>query len=368
MKLKFLALTVLMSVFSYGAYSQITYGKPMSRAFAGKTQGGKTGLKPSVSKISQGNATNSNSTTSSSAQFTNEQIAKANTAKDASYLTQAEKDVILYCNLARLDGPTFINQYLSKMKGSSNSYEQSLLEDLATIKNLPMLKPNSKLAKAAKYHVDDIGPKGLVQHESSDGTNCGNRVRKYYKGGYIGENIDFGPSAAMDIVLDLLVDEDVEGAGHRKNILNLNFTRIGVSIGAHSEYRNCCVQDFADSAGDTEENNVKPDNNNNNNNVTPNRPSNDRPNNNRYDDEDDEDDDDDNYCDNYGDDDDDDLYDDDDIDQWISSLFDDDDYCDDDDDYYSDDYCDEEEDYFDDDDCNYYEDDDDYDYYDGWDF
>lgn len=364
MKLKFLALTVLMSVFSYGAYSQITYGKPMSRAFAGKTQGGKTGLKPSVSKISQGNVTNSNSTTSSAAQFTNEQIAKANTAKDASYLTQAEKDVILYCNLARLDGPTFINQYLGKLKGSSNSYEKSLLEDLATIKNLPMLKPNSKLAKAAKYHVDDIGPKGLVQHESSDGTNCGNRVRKYYKGGYIGENIDFGPSAAMDIVLDLLVDEDVEGAGHRKNILNLNFTRIGVSIGAHSEYRNCCVQDFADSAGDTEDNNVKPDNNNNNN-VTPNRPSNDRPNNNRYDDEDDDDD---YYCDNYGDDDDDDLYDDDDIDQWISSLFDDDDYCDDDDDYYSDDYCDEEEDYFDDDDCNYYDDDEDYDYYDGWDF
>ena len=116
MKLKFLALTVLMSVFSYGAYSQITYGKPMSRAFAGKTQGGKTGSKPSVSKISQGNATNSNSTTSSSAQFTNEQIAKANTAKDASYLTQAEKDVILYCNLARLDGPTFINQYLGKIR------------------------------------------------------------------------------------------------------------------------------------------------------------------------------------------------------------------------------------------------------------
>ena len=358
MKLKFLALTVLMSVFSYGAYSQITYGKPVSRAFSGKTQGGKTGLKPSVGKISQGNTTNSNSTTSSAAQFTSEQISKANTAKDASYLTQAEKDVILYCNLARLDGPTFINQYLGKLKGSSNSYEKSLLEDLATIKNLPMLKPNSKLAKAAKYHVDDIGPKGLVQHESSDGTNCGNRVRKYYKGGYIGENIDFGPSAAMDIVLDLLIDQDVESLGHRKNILNLNFTRIGVSIGAHKEYRNCCVQDFADSAGDTEDNNVKPDNNNNNNNnVTPNRPSNDRPNNNRYDDEEDDD-----Y------DDEDDSHYDGDIDQWISSLFDDDDYCDDVDDYYSDDYYDEEEDYFDDDDCNYYEEDDDYDYYEGWDF
>ena len=364
MKLKFLALTVLMSVFSYGAYSQITYGKPVSRAFSGKTQGGKTGLKPSVGKISQGNTTNSNSNTSSAAQFTSEQISKANTAKDASYLTQAEKDVILYCNLARLDGPTFINQYLGKLKGSSNSYEKSLLEDLATIKNLPMLKPNSKLAKAAKYHVDDIGPKGLVQHESSDGTNCGNRVRKYYKGGYIGENIDFGPSAAMDIVLDLLIDQDVESLGHRKNILNLNFTRIGVSIGAHKEYRNSCVQDLADSAGDTEDNNVKPhnNNNNNNNNVTPNRPSNDRPNNdrpnnNRYDDDEDDD-----Y------DDEDDSHYDGDIDQWISSLFDDDDYCDDVDDYYSDDYYDEEEDYFDDDDCNYYDEDDDYDYYEGWDF
>lgn len=374
MNLNRLLLTAILAVSTCGVYAQVTYGKPVARAFTGKTHEGQIGGKPSVGKISnQGNANNNNSVsnnTTSSTQFTDAQVAKANTAKDATYLSQTEKDVILYCNLARLDGQTFANQYLGKLKGSSNSYEQSLLSDLAKVKNLPMLKSNSKLAKAAKYHVDDIGPKGLVQHESSDGTNCGNRVRKYYKGGYIGENIDFGRSSAMDIVLDLLIDDGIESLGHRKNILNGNFSRIGVSIGSHKQYQYCCVQDFADDAGDTEDNTVKPDNNkpdnnkpdNNNTNVTnnnrednvnpshpdspnPNRP---RPDRDRYDDDDDDD----SIGGLFGD-----LFD---------GLFDDDDdYCDDDDDYYTDDDEYEDDDYFDDDDCNYYDDDEDFDFL-GW--
>lgn len=338
MKLKYLFLTALFAVFSFGAYAQVTIGRPMARtAHASKA---KTAAKP---KANQGNRPSSGNRTSSGS-FTNDQLAKANTAKDATYLSLAEKDVILYCNLARLDGQAFANQYLSKMKNSSNSYEQSLLKDLAGIKNLPMLKPNSRLAKAAKVHVDDIGPKGLTQHESSDGTATFTRVRKYYNGGYMGENISFGYSAAMDIVLQLLVDDGVESLGHRHNILNKNFIRIGLSIGSHKQYRSCCVQDFSDDRDDKN----SEDNNNNNNKVNDDKVVN---NDKNYDDDDDDD-----ANDGYDDDDNDGYDDDDDYD------YDDDDYYNaEDDEFYNDegDYYDDDDNYYDDDD--FWDDDDDYD-------
>ena len=382
MKLNHLLLTAIIAVSTCSAYAQVTIGRPAPRAFTGHTIGGKNGKvdpgKLNPGKVNSGNSnqsnnnvSNNNNSTTSAASFSNDQISKANTAKDATYLSQAEKDVILYCNLARLDGQTFANQYLGKLKGSSNSYEQSLLKDLAGVKGLPMLKPNSKLAKAAKVHVDDIGPKGLTQHESSDGTETFTRVRKYYNGGYMGENISFGYSDAMDIVLQLLIDDGVECLGHRHNILNKNFVRLGVSIGSHKQYRSCCVQDFADDrddSGNSNNNNNGGNNNNNNvNNNNNNRPNNNnvnngghRPNNNRYDDYDDDDD----YGD-YGDDDDDDYgcgYDDDDDDGYDCGYgddydFEDDEYYNDSGDYYDDDtYCDDDEYYYDDDD---YDDDDD---------
>jgi uncharacterized protein YkwD len=368
MKKTLLILSMLLAAVTFGSfsvYAQITNGKPIHRAFIGKTQAGnKTGgNKTGSSSVSNQPSKPSSNAASAASKFTDDQVSKANTAKDASYLTAEEKNVIFYCNLARLDGQVFVNQYLSKMKNSSNSYEQSLLKDLAGVKNLPMLKPNSKLARAAKVHTDDIGPKGLTQHESSDGTDAFDRVRKYYNGGCMGENISFGYSAAMDIVLQLLVDDGVASLGHRKNILSKDFLRIGVSIGTHKEYGNCCVQDFSDESGDSDNNSNsgKVDNggqhsnnggyhNNNNNGYHNNnnggyhnnghRPNGNNNNHNHHYYDDDDDDDDDDY--GYDDDDDDDdyYYDDDDDDSYYYSddYYDDDDYCDDDDDYYDDDF------------------------------
>ena len=356
MKLKYLFLTALFAVFSFGAYAQVTIGRPMSRPV--HTNKARTVNPRGI----QAPSSNSGNKTASSGTFSNDQLAKANTAKDATYLSQAEKDLILYCNLARLDGQTFANQYLSKMKNSSNSYEQSLLKDLAGIKNLPMLKPNSRLAKAAKVHVDDIGPKGLVQHESSDGTATFTRVRKYYNGGYMGENISFGYSSAMDIVLQLLVDDGVESLGHRHNILNKSFIRIGISIGSHKQYRSCCVQDFSDDRDDKNGEGDNNDNSHNNNDNKVNDNDNKIDNNKVNDDRDNDDDDDYGYADVYDDDDDDDFWNDDDYYNAEDDEFynDEGDYYDDDDNYYDDDdFWDYDDDYDDDDDDFW---DDDYDY------
>ena len=47
-------------------------------------------------------------------QWTSEQLARANTARNASYLSEQEKQVIFLCNLARMDGALFAATYLAQ--------------------------------------------------------------------------------------------------------------------------------------------------------------------------------------------------------------------------------------------------------------
>lgn len=182
--------------------------------------------------------------------FSKSQIDAAKTFESADYLTAEEKNVIFYCNLARLDGKAFVEAFLSDLKESQDSYEKSLVDTLVTVKDFPMLVPNKKLSEAAEYHANDIGKAGVVQHESTDGTKTFDRVKRYYQGGYMAENISCGYSDALNIVRQLLIDKGVESLGHRKNILGNKYCRIGVAIREHATYRHCCVQDFSDALGD----------------------------------------------------------------------------------------------------------------------
>ncbi len=175
---------------------------------------------------------------------------KANTAKTANYLSNNEKDVILYMNLARLDGNWFI-EYVYKKKTSfvsqfSSSYRKSFVKDLKEIKDHPMLKPAKGLTKAARSHAKDMGKIGKIGHNSSDGTSTFVRIKKYAQGGYMAENCQYGHEEAIDIVLDLLIDDGISSLGHRKNILNSNFSYVGVAIEPHKVYGVNCVQDFSD--------------------------------------------------------------------------------------------------------------------------
>ncbi|MBO7143037.1 MAG: CAP domain-containing protein [Bacteroidales bacterium] len=182
--------------------------------------------------------------------FTDAQIEAANTAKDATYLSDDEKLVIFYINLSRIDGKAFAEAYLSDLKGSNNSYEKSLLTDLAEVKDRKLVLPNENLCKAAKAHANDLNKSNIFQHNSSDGTDPFTRIAKYYKGGAMAENIQAGPKDPFKIVRQLLIDNGTSSLGHRKNILNQTYVRIGVAIGPHPQYGSCCVQDFSDAKGD----------------------------------------------------------------------------------------------------------------------
>lgn len=173
---------------------------------------------------------------------------KANTAVDVNYLSDDEKTVILYMNLARIDGEWFVKNILNEIDAGAYTASnfKSLKSDLSKSKNLPPLQPGKNLSKAATFHAKDMGQTGGIGHQSSDGTKTFERVKKYAQGGYMGENCSYGPSDPLAIVLQLLVDDGVPSLGHRKAILSPNYTHVGVSIQPHKVYGYNCVQDFSD--------------------------------------------------------------------------------------------------------------------------
>ena len=102
------------------------------------------------------------------------------------------------------------------------------------------------MARSAQEHVDDIGPKGLLLYQSSDGTEPEDRISKY--GTYVdslGENIDFGPNDAMGVIISLTLDDGEEERPHRENLFKSDYQKVGIACGPHKTEFQMCVMDFA---------------------------------------------------------------------------------------------------------------------------
>ena len=122
-------------------------------------------------------------------------------------------------------------------------------EAISFLKSLPPLKPlqwDENLCRSAQEHVDDIGPKGLLLYQSSDGTEPEDRISKY--GNYtesLGENIDFGPNDAMGVIISLTLDDGEEERPHRENLFKQDYQKVGIACGPHKTEFQMCVMDFA---------------------------------------------------------------------------------------------------------------------------
>lgn len=173
-------------------------------------------------------------------QWRQTQLDSANTAKDVDYLSDEEKQVVFYTNLARINPELFAKTYAQKYIDSSKIGGGSLVYELKHTTPVPALQVDKTLCETASSHAKLSGITGLTGH--------GGKIRRVAKSRPVfnmwGENCQYGWQHALDIVMDLLIDQGIKGLGHRKNILHKDFTHIGTGIRRHWRYRWNCVQDF----------------------------------------------------------------------------------------------------------------------------
>ncbi len=173
--------------------------------------------------------------------WTAEELDAANTAQNSTFLDSTERDIILYCNLARMYPAKFskleVQNYIGTLeqpeqyKNSSN--KRSLMNDLTHGKATTALQPDSALTLMAECFQLELAASGNTGHD-----------RRKCTEDYLAENCSFGKYRAKDIVLQLLIDEGIASLGHRKNILNPNYSKLGVAFGEHKKYKKCCVMDL----------------------------------------------------------------------------------------------------------------------------
>ena len=221
-----------------------------------------------LGNMGQSNPDASSGAKSSGSKYKREQVDEAlwalsvlDTARNADYKDEIEKDVVLEMNMARSNPRQYAELYIEPRikKFNGKTYGGSLLtnEGADVVKecvsfmnghaSLPALSPSRGLTRAAKDHADSQSLTDQTGHTGTDGSDPFTRMRRYDSySTTAGENVSYGEKTAREIVVTLLIDDGVKSRGHRKNIMGRDFKTTGVGFaGAHKLYGCECVIDFA---------------------------------------------------------------------------------------------------------------------------
>jgi len=174
----------------------------------------------------------------SSQTWSTEQLNKANTAKDISYLTEAERDAIMYINLARLYPKEFAKYEVANYFGTEkygdylkdSEFRKSLLETLNSMDPVNPLSFDQKCYESAKCFAKEKSVTGERGHTRN---TC-------EKSGYA-ECISYGMESGKDIAMQWLIDHQVESLGHRNICLNSKYTTIGIGVESFPKWDYCAV-------------------------------------------------------------------------------------------------------------------------------
>ena len=192
---------------------------------------------------------------------------KLNTAKDAAYMQQDEKDMIYEINRLRSDPPRYAKLYVAvQLKNALEVYKnegrgdssysittsyrdtsisrvdtnwhfsneeelhalQTLFDTLMHLKPLSILQPDEGIYKACIKHAKNRAAAGSFEHMDTDGTWPWDRILKYSPIMEDGnENLALnGDAPVRVIVMQLLNDANIDGYGHRYNLLEAKWTHV----------------------------------------------------------------------------------------------------------------------------------------------
>lgn len=109
------------------------------------------------------------------------------------------------------------------------------------------LRFNEGLARAARLHARDIGPRGALEHVGADGSRLSDRLNRLGTWhGLIAENIGTLEADPRQLVIQLLIDDGVASRGHRHNLFNPDLHQAGAGSAPHRDYKVVVVIDYAD--------------------------------------------------------------------------------------------------------------------------
>jgi len=189
-------------------------------------------------------------------------VDELNTGKDANYLTDEEKNLILAMNLIRYDPPKYSRLYvyprLQHFKGTAFNFPgritlrtregieavRELYLELLEAEPLPLFQPSAGMSKGAKSHARYMKNTGSTSHEGQGGMDA--RISKYGKWlGGLGENLQWATTNAHEAIMSLMIDDGIKNRGHRKNIMNPDYKIVGVGIDSHPRWQVSYVINYA---------------------------------------------------------------------------------------------------------------------------
>jgi uncharacterized protein YkwD len=93
------------------------------------------------------------------------------------------------------------------------------------------LRTASRLNEAARDHSADMATRNYFSHDTPEGRSFVDRLLAVGFPSPGGENIAMGQSSAQEVTTDWM-----NSPGHRRNILDCRFTRIGVGFDPRGNY------------------------------------------------------------------------------------------------------------------------------------
>lgn len=163
-------------------------------------------------------------------------IALVSTSCFAQKQPSMEDSIFELVNYVRQEPKRFLTEvaqpYIKSNELENSSYAKSLTRTLQKQNPLPPLSRNKQLMDMAANFAVEAGRKGWTDHVRTDA-----RFKKYAPEIEItGENLQFGSADALSVIMELLIDEGVRNLGHRKNILDPEFSLIGIGFGNHKTF------------------------------------------------------------------------------------------------------------------------------------
>jgi hypothetical protein len=163
-------------------------------------------------------------------------------------LNRSSQELLYWVNLMRKNPNSFKDRYvipfLEQFPEAQSRESKLLITQMAGLKPLPQLNLSALLVSTSQDHASFLADKKVISHTGKGGKGFARRMSEAGVTDCAGENIFDGQDDALMVLILLLIDTGVPGAGHREALLNPKFGTTGIGVAPMSEKRMVFVQQF----------------------------------------------------------------------------------------------------------------------------